>query len=63
MKTQKVQLNLYVPEQHRDMLQKMAAERMLKDPRRSVSASKVGAEIICEYLENLESNKTRRTKE
>jgi len=51
--TKKVQLNLYVPEAYRDTLQKLAAKRMLNDPRRSVTASKIGAEIICEYLENL----------
>jgi hypothetical protein len=63
MKTRKVQLNLYVQEQYRDLLQRIAAERMLKDPKRSVTASKIGAEIIGEYLEKLESSKERRTKE
>jgi hypothetical protein len=53
MNTKKVQLNLYVPEQYRDMLQRMAAERMLKNPKRSVTASKIGAEVIGEYLEKL----------
>jgi hypothetical protein len=51
--TKKVQLNLYVPEHYRDMLQRLAAERMLNDPRSSATASKIGAEIICEYLEKL----------
>ena len=54
METKKVQLNVYIAEVCRDMLQKMAAERMLKDPRRAVSASKMGADIICEYLKGLE---------
>ena len=53
MKTMKVQLNLYVPEKYRDMLQRMAAERMLKNPKRSATASRIGAEILCEYLEKL----------
>ncbi len=53
METKKVQLNLYIPEHCRDLLQKLAAERMLKNPKRSVSASKIGAEIIAAYLENL----------
>ena len=53
MTTKKVQLNLYVPEHYRDLLQRLAAERMLKDPRRSVTASKIGAEIIGEYIEKL----------
>ena len=54
METKKVQLNLYIPEAHRDMLQRLAGERMLRDPKRSASASKVAAEIICEHLNNLE---------
>ena len=53
MDTRKVQLNLYVQEQYRDLLQRIAAERMLKDPRRSATASKIAAEIICEHLEKL----------
>jgi hypothetical protein len=53
METTKVQLNLYIREHYRDMLQRIAAERMLRDPKRSASASKIGAEILCEYLENL----------
>ena len=53
METKKVQLNLYVPEKYRDMLQRMATERMLNDPRRSVTASKIGAEILCQYLDDL----------
>lgn len=51
METKKVQLNLYVPEQYRDLLQRIAGERMLKNPKRSATASKIGAEIIGEYLE------------
>ena len=53
METKKVQLNLYIPEEHRDMLQRLAGKRMLKNPKRSASASKIGAEIICEYLDRL----------
>ncbi len=53
MENKKVQLNLYVLELHRDMLQRIAAQRMLKNPKRSVTASKIGAEIIDEYLEKL----------
>jgi hypothetical protein len=52
--TKKVQLNLYVPEHYRDTLQRLAAERMLNDPRRSATASNIGAEIICEYLTKYE---------
>ncbi len=54
METKKVQLNVYIAAVYRDMLQRMAAQKMLKDPRRSVTASKIGADIICEYLQELE---------
>ena len=53
MMTKKVQLNVYILEKYRDMLQRMAAERMMKNPSRSLTASKIGAEILCEYLEKL----------
>ena len=49
----KVQLNLYILESYRNMLGKMAGERLQRDPGKSASASKIGAEIICEYLERL----------
>ena len=49
----KVQLNLYILESYRNMLTRMAAERMLKNPSKSASASQIGAEIICEYLNRL----------
>jgi hypothetical protein len=53
METKKVQLNLYLPEKYRNMLQRMAGQRMLENPRRSATASKIGAEILCDYLEKL----------
>ncbi len=53
MGTRKLQLNLYLPDNYRDMLQRMAAERMLQNPRRAATASRVAAEIICEHLQNL----------
>ena len=49
----KIQMNLYFPERYRDMLQRLAGERMLKNPKKSVSASKIAAEIIQNYLKNL----------
>ena len=60
MEIKKVQLNVYIAEIYRDLLQKMAAERMMKDPRRSVTASKVGAEIIGEYLEKIQGERSNK---
>ena len=51
--TKKVQVNLYVPEVYRDMLQRMAAERMLRNPKRAVSGATVAAEIVCQHLDRM----------
>lgn len=47
----RVQLNLYVSEKARDALQKIAALRMLVNPKKRWSAIKVATEIIVKYLE------------
>lgn len=52
--TKKVQLNLLIPEQYRDKLRKMAAGEILNSPERFVTASQIGARIICDFLRNLE---------
>lgn len=50
METKKVQLNLYVPEEVKDTLQRMAAKKMLENPKRTVYATDVALEIIYQYL-------------
>jgi len=57
METKKVQLNLYIPEELRDMLQTMAAKQMLENPKKVVSATKIATEIICQYLKNINDQK------
>jgi hypothetical protein len=54
----KIQLNVYLPERCRDRLQCLAGERMLRDPKRAVSASKIAAEVLCDYLDRLERQET-----
>lgn len=54
METKKAQLNLYISGAYINMLGRMAGERMLQNPKRSASASKIAAEILCEYLDRLE---------
>ena len=58
----KVQLNLSLPERCRDMLRRLAAERMIEDPKNTMSAAKVGAEIICDFLRRLETDGTQMEK-
>ena len=57
METKKVQLNLYIPEELRDMLQTIAAKKMLENPKRTISATKIATEIICQYLKNINNQK------
>jgi hypothetical protein len=54
----KIQLNLYLPEHYRNLLQRIAGKRMLEDPKRSVTASKIAAEVLCDYLDRLEGKES-----
>ncbi len=54
MKTKKkVQLNLFILQSYKNLLTRIAAERMLKNPGKSITASRIGAEILCEYLDRM----------
>ena len=50
-----VPLMLSIPKSFRDKLRMMAAEQNLENPDRVTSASTIAREIVCEYLEQLES--------
>jgi len=50
-----VPLMLSIPKSFRDKLRMMAAEQNLKNPDQVTSASTIAREIVCEYLEQLES--------
>jgi len=60
--TKKVQFNLLIPEQYRDMLRKMAAEEIYRNPEKVISASQIGARIICDFLRNMEDEGERSCK-
>lgn len=51
----KVQLNLFIPVHYRDMLRKMAAEQILKNPEKMTSGASIAVEILCDYLQRLEN--------
>jgi len=54
MNTQKkIQLNITVPERYRDLLRRIAAEKMMCDPSEVTSASSVAAEILLKELNNI----------
>jgi hypothetical protein len=50
-----VQLMLSIPKSFRDKLRTMAAEQNLENPDQVTSASTLAREIICEYLDQIES--------
>jgi len=59
--SKKVQLNILIPEDQRNLLRKMAATQMLNDPSKTCSASGIGSQIISEYLNRLEAEKNKQT--
>ena len=50
-----VALMLSIPQKYRNLLRKMAAERILSDPSQITSAARIGYMIIVDYLRALES--------
>jgi hypothetical protein len=50
-----VPLMLSIPKSFRDKLRTLAAERNLENPDQVTSASTIAKEIICEYLQQMES--------
>jgi len=56
-KTKKVQLNLYLDEQYRDYLKKLAARKTLKNPGKTYTASGIASRYLSEYLDLLQQKK------
>ena len=59
--SKKVQFNLCIPEQYRDQLRRMAAQMILENPGKVITAASLGTNIICVYLDSL--NETQEKKE
>ena len=57
-KNKPVPLMLSIPKNCRDKLRMMAAEQNLENPDQVTSASTIAKKIICEYLEQVESEGT-----
>jgi len=49
----KIQLNLSVSESYRNLLRRMAAERMMNDPTTVVTGTSIATEILLEALQKL----------
>ena len=47
---EKAQLTIYVPQEIRLKLQKIAAKKMLEQPQKNFSAGNIAVELLVEYL-------------
>ena len=48
-----VQINLSIPESYRDLLRKMAAERVMSDPSAVVTGASIATELLLEALKGI----------
>lgn len=52
----KVQLNLCIAEHYRNQLRRIAAQKILENPGKVITAAFLGTDIICRYLDSLNDN-------
>jgi hypothetical protein len=48
-----VQINLAIPEQYRNLLRRMAAERMMSDPSQVVTGASIATELLLAALKDI----------
>lgn len=53
-----VQINLSIPEHYRNLLRRMAAERVMKDPSEVATGSSIATELLLEALRKLSGEET-----
>ena len=53
----KIQLNLAIPEQYRNLLRRMAAERVMSDPREVVTGASIATELLVTALKEISGEK------
>ncbi len=49
----KIQINLAIPERYRNLLRRMAAERVMSDPKQIVSGTSIATEILLTELKKI----------
>jgi hypothetical protein len=49
----KIQLNLAIPERYRNLLRRMAAERMMENPNEIVSGTSIATELLITALQEI----------
>ena len=52
-RSKKIQLNLTIPERYRNLLRRMAAERMMENPGEIVSGTSIATEILLTALREI----------
>lgn len=55
----KIQLNLAIPEHYRNLLRRMAAERVMNDPSEVATGTSIATELLLRALKEV-SNQTNR---
>jgi hypothetical protein len=55
----KIQINLAIPERYRNLLRRMAAERMMSDPNEVVSGTSVATELLLAELKKIAGENTK----
>jgi hypothetical protein len=55
----KIQINLAIPERYRNLLRRMAAERMMSDPNQIVSGTSIASEILLTELKKIAGENTK----
>lgn len=49
----KIQLNIAIPERYRNLLRRMAAERVMSDPSQSVTGAGIATELLLTALKEI----------
>lgn len=52
-----VQLNLAIPEHYRNLLRRMAAERVMKDPREVATGASIATELLLKAVKEITDEK------
>jgi len=54
-----VQINLSIPERYRNLLRRMAAERVMSDPSQAVTGASIATELLLSALREITGETTK----
>lgn len=55
--TRKVQINIAIPVHYRDMLRRIAAEEIMRNPTKCVSGASIAGDMLLEVLREVEKER------